>query len=45
MSSSAYKELEETGQVPQKAPSDINELEISVVRCSDLKARREGMVA
>ena len=44
MSSSAYKELEGTGQVPEKSPSDINELDINIVRCFGLKPRREGML-
>ena len=36
-----YKALEKTGD---ELPSDVNELFITITRCSDLKARREGIV-
>ena len=35
-----YKALEKTGD---ELPSDVNELFITITRCSDLNARREGI--
>ena len=44
MSSGAYKALEEAGHVPDKPPSDVNELDVHVIRCNGLQSRRPGMV-
>ena len=44
MSSEAYKALEEAGHVPDKPPSDVNELDVHVIRCNGLQSRRPGMV-
>lgn len=45
MNSGAYKALEDAGHVPDKPPSDVNELDIHVVRCSAVQPRRPGKSA
>ena len=42
MNSGAYKALEDAGHVPEKPPSDVNELEVHVIRCSGVMPRRRG---
>ncbi|RMX59541.1 hypothetical protein pdam_00003650 [Pocillopora damicornis] len=43
MNSGAYKALEDAGHVPDKPPSDVNELDIHVVRCNAVQPRRPGI--
>lgn len=43
MNSGAYKALEDAGHVPEKPPSDVNELEVHVIRCSGVMPRRRGI--
>lgn len=43
MNSGAYKALEDAGHVPDKPPSDVNELDIHVIRCSAIQPRRPGI--
>ena len=42
MNSGAYKALEDAGHVPEKPPSDVNELDVHIIRCSGVKPRRQG---
>lgn len=42
MNSGAYKALEDGGHVPEKPPSDVNELDVHVIRCSGVQPRRQG---
>ncbi|XP_020602821.1 protein fantom-like isoform X2 [Orbicella faveolata] len=43
MNSGAYKALEDAGHVPEKPPSDVNELDVHIIRCSGVKPRRQGI--
>ena len=42
MNSGAYKALEEAGHVPGKPPSDVNELDVHIIRCCGVLPRRHG---
>ena len=42
MNSGAYKALEEAGHVPAKPPSDVNELDVHIIRCCGVLPRRHG---
>ena len=42
MNSGAYKALEDAGHVPDKPPSDVNELDVHVIRCNGVQPRRPG---
>ena len=44
MNSGAYKALEDAGHVPEKPPSDVNELDVHIIRCSGVKPRRQGQI-
>lgn len=43
MNSGAYKALEEAGHVPAKPPSDVNELDVHIIRCCGVLPRRHGI--
>jgi len=43
MNSGAYKALEDAGHVPDKPPSDVNELDVHVIRCNGVQPRRPGI--
>ncbi|XP_078365018.1 protein fantom-like isoform X2 [Oculina patagonica] len=43
MNSGAYKALEDAGHVPEKPPSDVNELDVHIIRCNGVKPRRQGI--
>lgn len=43
MNSGAYKALEDAGHVTEKPPSDVNEVDVHIIRCSGVKPRRQGM--
>ncbi|KAJ7360419.1 Protein fantom [Desmophyllum pertusum] len=43
MNSGAYKALEDAGHVTEKPPSDVNEVDVHIIRCSGVKPRRQGI--